>query len=540
MDRDDIINLGMYFAILVMIVFWIRYNLEYMETILMSSTLFFQLMVSVLIIAVMRNVFGVKTFGVFGPTIIVFGILKVGLFLGLTIYLNLFLIAMLLSLVFYPLRISSSYRVAIIISTIVIMITMFELVGELFHLSVFEGAIFFPVLIISWLADRFVVQVKEIDWIETSKKFIGTLFAIIIVYFVIGIDMLISFISVNPETWLLFIGTNFYLAKKSDFRWTDSNRFKGLIRKLNGKKDILSLNVRNRDYIAKYNPISMFSNLTKDKMKISFHQLGIPTPQTFMIVENSNDLKKFEKVIKDKNSFVIKPTKGLGGEGILVVDAKNGKFYVSGEFMSLASLENHIKQILEGQFSNDNEDKAIIEEKIIVDQKFSKLFYKGVFDIRVIVFYGFPVMSMMRIPTKESKGLANIHKGAISMGLDISDGHGINPFWKGRGGHIKNHPDTGVDLQSIKIPNWSEVLKIACLAQGASKLNYVGVDVTLSDKGPMILEVNKRPGIEIQNANLEGLLKRLKFIERRLDKIKFKDVDERIKLSKEYNRRNWK
>jgi alpha-L-glutamate ligase-like protein len=375
--------------------------------------------------------------------------------------------------------------------------------------------------------------------LKLLKKLIGTIITIFIVYFVLTYEILISFIALNPETWILLIGANFYLALKSDLRLFDNLRFNNLFKKLKNKKDVLSLNERNREYISKYNPINLFSSLNKDDMKISFHQLGIPTPKTYMFIECEEDLENLYNSIYDKKSFVIKPTKGLGGEGILVIDKKEGSFYIKDKEITFDEIKNHIKQILEGQYSNDSEDKAIIEEKIIVAKEYSKYFYPGVFDIRVIVFCGFPVMAMMRIPTKESKGLANIHKDAITVGVDIGSGKCVNPQWKSHGGSLKYHPDTNFDLTKIHISNWNEILKISCLAQGASKLNYAGVDVAVSNNGPLILEVNKRPGLEIQNANMQGLLKRLKFIEDKLSSIRFLDIKDRIELVKKYNKEKW-
>jgi len=43
----------------------------------------------------------------------------------------------------------------------------------------------------------------------------------------------------------------------------------------------------------------------------------------------------------------------------------------------------------------------------------------GLPDIRVIAYNMVPVMAMMRIPTKESGGKANIHGGACAVGIDI-------------------------------------------------------------------------------------------------------------------------
>ena len=123
---------------------------------------------------------------------------------------------------------------------------------------------------------------------------------------------------------------------------------------------------------------------------------------------------------------------------------------------------------------------------------------------------------MSRLPTLESDGKANLHKGAIGIGIRIRDGQGINPFWKGHGGRVVLHPDTGARLTDMKVPDWGEVLRIACLAQAASRLGYVGVDIVVDRKGPMVLEVNKRPGLEIQNTNLAGLLRRVEHVDRNL------------------------
>ena len=44
---------------------------------------------------------------------------------------------------------------------------------------------------------------------------------------------------------------------------------------------------------------------------------------------------------------------------------------------------------------------------------------------------------------------------------------------------------------------------------------YLGIDIALSEKGPVILEVNARPGIEIQNIANEGMIDALSAIDRR-------------------------
>ena len=111
--------------------------------------------------------------------------------------------------------------------------------------------------------------------------------------------------------------------------------------------------------------------------------------------------------------FVIKPNNGYGGKGILIIDSKDarGNFVTnSGDVYTVAELEEHFIYILDGFFSlSGGRDKIIIEKKIILTKDIELLGKYGLPDIRVIVYNMVPVMAMMRIPTKESDGKANIH-----------------------------------------------------------------------------------------------------------------------------------
>jgi alpha-L-glutamate ligase-like protein len=544
MRRFDFVLLLALTSIIIVMIAWVRINLPFFQPILEASTLFFQLILAGTVIAILRNIVGVRTFGVFGPTIVALGITGSGILWGIALYVDVFIMAMLASLALFPLAIASSHRIAIVIIITVMAITVLELVAELYRMEILQTSILFPVLITAWLADRFVVQVKEVDWIDPAKRLLGTVVVIIISYFIITSSPVVLFIALNPETWALMIIVNIALAVKVNFRLSEHFRFRPSISRNGGRSDVLGLNKRNRDFVARYNPPNLFPHMSKDKMKIAFHQLGIPAPRTMALIQNKKDITYAEMIMNKEPSFVIKPSNGLGGEGILVVDRTedNGNvvFKAKGRDFSISDLKAHIIQILDGQFSSNWDDVAIIEEKIETDSSIKNFYWGGVPDFRVIVFEGFPVMAMTRLPTKESGGTANIHKGALSMGLTISEGKPVNPFWKGRGGAIKMHPDTGAVLTEMKIPNWQKVLETACMAQAASRLGYVGVDIVLDKKGCMVLEVNKRPGLEIQNTNLAGLLKRLDFVENRLHLHRFKPVPEKVKLSMKWDKEGWK
>jgi hypothetical protein len=136
-------------------------------------------------------------------------------------------------------------------------------------------------------------------------------------------------------------------------------------------------------------------------------------------------------------------------------------------------------------------------------------------------------MAMLRLPTKESGGRANIHQGAIAAGIDIATGITTKAIWHGE--QIVFKPGTTRKLRGIKIPDWNQVLEMAVKTQMVSHLGYCRVDIVLHpEKGPMVLEMNAQPGLQIQLANMEGLRKRLD----RVDDLEVIDAEHGVKIAK--------
>ena len=259
----------------------------------------------------------------------------------------------------------------------------------------------------------------------------------------------------------------------------------------------------------------------------------IPTPTVYNRFVSPRDVYSFDwKSLP--SSFALKPSRGLGGEGIIVVkkralregrstelsrspqgkpSVENAWITTQKQVVTVDDLKLHVLDILEGAYSMGNfPDVAFIQEYVGRHRAFRKYAYRGTPDIRVIVFKKVPIIAMLRLPTKESGGRANLHQGAIAVGVDIATGITTKAYWKGK--YIRYKPDTKRKLNGIKIPFWNRVLETAVAAQIASGLGYLGVDVVLHpEKGPMVLEINARPGLQIQLANRAGLRSRLEKVE---------------------------
>jgi len=301
---------------------------------------------------------------------------------------------------------------------------------------------------------------------------------------------------------------------------------------------ILGLNARSQIYLTPLNkPRSRRIADSKLLMFTTLRKARVPTPGVYKRFREPRDVFDFNwESLPD--SFALKPSRGFGGEGIIVVkkraiDEKGKKIptvwiTTQRKRISAEDLKLHTLDILEGAYSmKDVPDVAFIQEYVGRHKTFRKYAYRGTPDIRVIVYNKIPVMAMLRLPTKESGGHANLHQGAIGVGIDIATGITTRAIWHGN--EIKYKPDTNRKLHGIKIPHWTAVLEIAVKTAIISGLGFAGVDIVLHpEKGPMVLELNARPGLQIQLANMAGLKKRLE----RVEDLDVRDAEHGVKIAK--------
>jgi alpha-L-glutamate ligase-like protein len=277
---------------------------------------------------------------------------------------------------------------------------------------------------------------------------------------------------------------------------------------------VLGMNQRNLDYIQSHNQRRDFE-LADDKLltKEIMEAAGVPVPRTYRAYRHLFELERIERDLSPYPEFVIKPAHGRGGGGILVIAQRQQGAWigVGGTSYPVEALRRHLSDVIFGVFSFEHLDAAIIEERIRQLSAVDTLSPFGLADIRVILLQDQPIMAMMRVPTRQSRGRANLHQGALGIGLDLPTGGMVNAVLHGR--RLQRHPDTGVALCGQTVPCWNEVLRISRAAARALPLKYIGADIALAEQGPVLLEVNVRPGLEIQNANLVGLRPRLEAVE---------------------------
>ncbi len=295
---------------------------------------------------------------------------------------------------------------------------------------------------------------------------------------------------------------------------------------------ILGLNERNAVYTLGFNQRGFFP-LVDDKAqtKALCIKASVAVPPLYGTIEIERHIRELPKLLGENTEFVIKPAHGCGGDGILVIKGvvKNKYRKANGTLLTLPKLEHHISNVLSGMYSlGGGADIALVEYCVNSEPIFESISYQGVPDVRIIVLLGVPVMAMARLPTRMSDGKANLHQGALGVGVDLATGTTLSAVLFND--IVTEHPDTANQVTGIQIPEWKTLLELASKCYDIFKLGYLGVDIVLDkERGPLLLEVNARPGLNIQIANRAGLLPRLHLVEKSADTLM--NVQDRVEFA---------
>jgi alpha-L-glutamate ligase-like protein len=284
---------------------------------------------------------------------------------------------------------------------------------------------------------------------------------------------------------------------------------------------ILGMNRRNATCILDHNPREKFP-IVDDKMRMHrlCRDIGVPTPEVYAEISSYSTLRRLSDLLGERADFVVKPNHGSAGRGVLVVTDRDEQGYRrhNNDLLRLDDLKQHLSDILSGMYSLGGQpDSAIIQQRVRLHPVFAAITYKGIPDVRIVLYRNEPAMAMLRLPTRQSNGRANLHQGGIGTGIELDTGMTHHAVQHNR--FVDCHPDTSRPVVGIPVPFWEDVLQMSRRVSTAVGLGYIGVDIVIDAvDGPMLLEANARPGLAIQIANGRGLIPRLEEIDARLQR----------------------
>jgi alpha-L-glutamate ligase-like protein len=296
------------------------------------------------------------------------------------------------------------------------------------------------------------------------------------------------------------------------------------------RRNVLGMNARILSILRPLNPHGAVQT-ANDKLatKQALSRAGIPVPRTYGVIHSRRDAERFAWSSLP-GSFVLKPNLGFGGSGILVVFGRNKRGEWIGpnrQPVDVADVRERTYNILDGNYSIGNvPDTAIFEQRVRVARDLKPYASGGIPDIRIVTANFIPVMAMLRLPTPGSVGRSNLHAGGIGVGVDLSTGTTTTAVSRDRA--ITVYPGTRLRLSGMTLPAFRDTLLLAVRAARALRLGYAGVDIAVDrEEGPLVLEVNARPGLSIQLANGATLRDRI----RRLEELQVADPQRAVDIA---------
>ncbi len=467
--------------------------------------LFLLFPICTLLITFLRNLVGIKTFGIFLPMLISAACVFIGYAKGVGGFAFILLTSFIAYHFLDKLKLLKVPRLAAIITiNTIIFVLGLLFVGASNRLE-FGMLSLFPVIIISFIAEKIHRITEEGDWQELLNRIVGTMISITGCYWLLASFMLQGLFSYYPESFLLVLAGQIYIGKWTGIRISEMFRFRDIL--TNADYPVIGINSRNKDFIYQLNDKGLL-DLAADKLgsKARLKEFNIPVPETICYVNKLIEIDKITPAILRADGFALKPNQGSQGNGIEIITRYcDGVFYgTSNKEFTLQDIKRHCHEILAGSYSQSgDEDVAYFEPLIQQSSSLQIMSPFGLCDIRVVLSKGKVISAMLRMPTKKSSGKANLHQGAIGIGIDIKTG--ITQTAKSNKKNIVKHPDSLQNLIGFEIPFWEKIISISQSCQKAIPLGYIGVDICLdSQRGPLVLEVNGRPGIEIQNIQERG------------------------------------
>ncbi len=182
-----------------------------------------------LVVVIFRNVIGMETFGTFLPALIAAAARETGLIWGLIGFVLIILISALVRKMLDWLHLLHSPKMAIMLSTVVIVMMTMTVLGVQFQLFELAHVTLFPIAILAITAERFAIIETEQGTLKAFRITFTTLIVIAACYAVMDSLFLQSMILAFPELLLVVIALNLWLGKWIGMRLSEFIRFRKLI-----------------------------------------------------------------------------------------------------------------------------------------------------------------------------------------------------------------------------------------------------------------------------------------------------------------------
>lgn len=194
--------------------------------------LLFTIPLGALIVAVMRNVVGIATYGTFMPILIALAFRETGLLWGIGLFTAVIALGLLFRGYLERLKLLFVPRVAAVLTVVIMLLGAISVLSTRLELYQALTVGLFPMVIIAMTIERMSVVWEEHGGREAMLAALGSLVTAVLGYLVMTRDLVMHLLFVFPELLLVVLGLILLLGRYTGYRLTELWRFRHLVREM--------------------------------------------------------------------------------------------------------------------------------------------------------------------------------------------------------------------------------------------------------------------------------------------------------------------
>ncbi|MET0985978.1 MAG: inactive transglutaminase family protein [Steroidobacteraceae bacterium] len=182
--------------------------------------------IGALVIVMLRNFVGIKTFGTFMPVLVALAFRETRLLWGLVLFAFIVSLGLLIRFYLERLRLLLVPRLSSVLTVVVILMAGISVVSQKLDLQPALSIALFPMVIISMTIERMSIVWEERGASEAIQEGVGSLLVAAITYLVMGMVWLSHVIFVFPELLLVVLAAILVMGRYTGYRLLELRRFR--------------------------------------------------------------------------------------------------------------------------------------------------------------------------------------------------------------------------------------------------------------------------------------------------------------------------
>jgi len=205
-------------------------------------------------------------------------------------------------------------------------------------------------------------------------------------------------------------------------------------------------------------------------------------------------------LLADQTPFVLRPVVGMMGMGVFIVERGKEGLTVNGEPSSVAAVQAMMRGL----------DNYFLSARVKPHPRLAAMYPRTPHVTKILTMWDidrrepFLAAAVQRVGTSASYPLDGWSRGALCSRVDLETGvlGAAVPFRPGNPADYDRHPDTGVEIAGLTLPNWESVKEtLLAMCCRMPFIKYLVWDIVITGEGFEVLEGNSHPGLAMMQVH---------------------------------------